>query len=27
MAINSLDNPNRIFPGQRLRLAGEREGG
>jgi membrane-bound lytic murein transglycosylase D len=27
MAINSLDNPNRIFPGQRLRLAGGREGG
>jgi len=26
LAINSLDNPNRIFPGQRLRLAGE-EGG
>ncbi|MBN8281463.1 MAG: LysM peptidoglycan-binding domain-containing protein, partial [Gammaproteobacteria bacterium] len=24
MAINSIDNPNRIFPGQRLRLA---EGG
>jgi len=27
MAINSLDNPNRIFPGQRLRLAGDSEGG
>ena len=27
MAINSLDNPNRIYPGQRLRLAGSSEGG
>ncbi|MBL8199973.1 MAG: LysM peptidoglycan-binding domain-containing protein [Chromatiales bacterium] len=27
MAINSLDNPNRIFPGQRLRLADNSEGG
>lgn len=27
MAINSLDNPNRIFPGQRLRLAASSEGG
>lgn len=27
MAINSLDNPNRIFTGQRLRLAGSSEGG
>ena len=27
MAINSIDNPNRIFPGQRLRLAGGSEGG
>lgn len=27
MAINSIDNPNRIFPGQRLRLASNREGG
>lgn len=27
LAINDLDNPNRIFPGQRLRLAGDREGG
>lgn len=26
MAINSIDNPNRIYPGQRLRLAGS-EGG
>ena len=26
MALNSLDNPNRIYPGQRLRLAGS-EGG
>jgi LysM repeat protein len=27
MAINSIDNPNRIYPGQRLRLAGGSEGG
>jgi len=27
MAINSIDNPNRIFPGQRLRLANGSEGG
>ncbi len=27
MAINSLGNPNRIYPGQRLRLAGNSEGG
>ena len=27
LAINSLDNPNKIFPGQRLRLAGSSEGG
>lgn len=27
MAINSLDNPNRIFPGQRLRLAAGSGGG
>lgn len=27
MAINSIDNPNRIFPGQRLRLVGGSEGG
>ena len=27
LAINALDNPNRIFPGQRLRLAGGSEGG
>jgi membrane-bound lytic murein transglycosylase D len=27
MAINALDNPNRIFPGQRLRLADTSEGG
>jgi LysM repeat protein len=27
MAINSIDNPNRIFPGQRLRLAAGSEGG
>jgi membrane-bound lytic murein transglycosylase D len=27
MAINSLGNPNRIYPGQRLRLAGSSEGG
>ncbi len=27
MAINSLGNPNRIYPGQRLRLAGSGEGG
>ena len=27
MAINSIDNPNRIYPGQRLRLANGSEGG
>ena len=27
MAINSIDNPDRIFPGQRLRLASHSEGG
>ncbi|MEO7386128.1 MAG: LysM peptidoglycan-binding domain-containing protein [Gammaproteobacteria bacterium] len=27
MAINAIDNPNRIFPGQRLRLAEGSEGG
>ena len=27
LAINSLGNPNKIFPGQRLRLAGSSEGG
>lgn len=27
MAINAIDNPNRIFPGQRLRLARSSEGG
>ncbi len=27
MAINAIDNPNRIFPGQRLRLATGSEGG
>jgi membrane-bound lytic murein transglycosylase D len=27
MAINSLENPNRIYPGQRLRLAHSTEGG
>jgi LysM repeat protein len=27
MAINALDNPHRIYPGQRLRLTARREGG
>ncbi|MDP2325034.1 MAG: LysM domain-containing protein, partial [Gammaproteobacteria bacterium] len=27
MAINSLDDPNRIYPGQRLRLARSTKGG
>jgi LysM repeat protein len=27
MAINSLDNPNRIYPGQRLRLSRSTKGG